>query len=110
MLKVDKNGIIHLTRGDTAHFIVEIAHNDGVYEPERGDELTFSVKKSTRAEDFIIQKKFKPAEVLVLNPEDTKNVGFGRYIYDVQLSKHNGEIYTIVEPTYFYIKEEITNG
>lgn len=110
MLKIDNQGAIFLTRGDSAFFDVEIRQGDGVYQPMEGDVLYFSVKKSPNDTEYCIKKSFSPTEPIIIEPVDTNGMAFGRYMYDVQLTRATGEVYTIVEPKYFYVKEEITNG
>jgi hypothetical protein len=110
MLRIDNQGTIFLTRGDSAFFDVEIQHGDKAFQPMDGDVLNFSVKRTPNDEEYCIKKSFSPAEPIVIEPADTKDMAFGRYMYDVQLTRANGEVYTIVEPKHFYVKEEITNG
>ena len=109
MLEIKENGAIYLTRGDSAYLEVNIKHKGKDYVAQDGDILTFSVKKYVDDEDYIIHKTFKAENAIVINPEDTKLCAFGKYIYDVQMTTPRGEVFTVVEPTLFYIKEEVTH-
>lgn len=44
---------------------------------------------------------------LVLEPEDTKTLAFGKYVYDVQLTKVTGEVDTFITKGIIKITEEV---
>lgn len=44
---------------------------------------------------------------LVLNPDDTKDLDFGTYVYDIQLQKTTGEVYTFITKSYLTLTEEV---
>ena len=109
MLEIKDNGSIYLTRGDSAYLTVVVKNGDKLYQPVEGDVLHFSVKKDVDDVGYVIHKVFHVGNAIVINPEDTKEQDFGKYVYDVQLSTANGDVFTIVEPSLFYIKEEVTH-
>lgn len=109
MITINEKGAIYLTRGDSAYLKISLNRNGKFFQPQEGDKLEFSVKKDTTDEDYVVHKEFAANQAFVINPEDTKELQFGKYVYDVQLTTANGEIYTVVEPSLFYIKEEVTN-
>ena len=109
MLEIKDNGTIYLTRGDSAYLAVNIKHKGKDYIAQDGDVLTFSVKKDVDDEEYVIKKTFYAGNAIVINPEDTKHRPFGKYVYDVQMTTSRGEVFTVVEPTLFYIKEEVTH-
>lgn len=109
MLEIKDNGSIYLTRGDSAYLTVVVKKENKFYQAQEGDVLHFSVKKDVTDKDYIIHKEFEVGNSIVINPEDTKEQDFGKYVYDVQLSTANGDVFTIVEPSLFYIKEEVTH-
>ena len=43
-----------------------------------------------------------------IRPEDTKELSFGKYLYDIQLTTADGDIYTVIPPTTFEILKEVT--
>lgn len=109
MLRIE-DGAIYLTKGDTAYLKVNLAFDDGTeYEVQEGDTLTLSVKPDTKDETpYVFTKTVKPGETFEIKPEDTKEQEVGSYYYDVQLNTSIGEIFTVIEPTRFYIRNEVT--
>lgn len=109
MLYIDDK-IIKLTRGDTARLTVPIINlaNNGEYTMESGDILYFTVKKTAKDTDFLFQKSVTGSNSIHIKPEDTANLSFGKYKYDVQLTTATGDVYTVIEPSTFEVMEEIT--
>lgn len=106
MLKVENN-IISLTRGDSAFLNVEITNDEGeTYELEHGDVCEFTVKKYTSSENVLIQKEVLNGEIRI-SPDDTKNLEYGQYVYDVQVTMANGDVATVIPPTPINICEEV---
>lgn len=110
MLFLHDNGTIKLTRGDTASLTVAITDVAGEnrYELSDGDTLTMSVKHSINDSDYCFQKKVIGASVFHILPEDTRDMRFGRYKYDVQLTTDGGDVCTIIGPCTFELLEEVT--
>ena len=114
MLIVDKkNDTIHLTRGDTARLTVDldIEFEDGTKQPysvQNDDVLTLSVKK--RKKDFkpCIEKVVKGSADFHIKPEDTADLDFGSYVYDVEIRTAEGDVYTVIENKTFKIGVEVT--
>ena len=46
--------------------------------------------------------------VIAFAPEDTGQMAFRAYVYDVQLERANGDVYTIIKPSRFEITPEVT--
>lgn len=110
MLYIKDDGTIRLTRGDTARLTIPIinsASNDE-YVMQSGDVLFFTVKKSAKDANYLFQKESTGTNSIHIKPEDTENLSFGKYKYDVQLTTAFGDVYTIIEPAMFEIMEEIT--
>lgn len=109
MLYIDDK-TIKLTRGDTARLTVPIVNlaNNGEYTMESGDILYFTVKKTAKDTDFLFQKSVTGSNSIHIRPEDTANLSFGKYKYDVQLTTATGDVYTVIEPSTFEVMEEIT--
>ena len=110
MLYIKDDGTIRLTRGDTARLAIPITNlaNNGEYTMQSGDVLFFTVKKSAKDTDFLFQKEAPGANAIHIKPEDTANLSFGKYKYDVQLTTASGDVYTVIEPSVFEVMEEIT--
>lgn len=110
MLYIKDNGTIRLTRGDTARLTIPITNSasNSEYIMQSGDVLFFTVKKSAKDINYLFQKKVIGANLIHIKPEDTDNLSFGKYKYDVQLTTASGDVYTVIEPSVFEIMEEIT--
>ena len=102
---------MQLIRGDTAEFTITATDKETgeVYDFKPNDEILFTVKKTAKESDFIIQKK---GPAIYIAPEDTKDLPYGRYVYDVQLSYIDGDgrkiVDTIVPANTFELMEEVT--
>lgn len=109
MLKIE-GSTIRLTRGDTAKISIAIdnATSGHAYVLEDGDTLTFTIKKSVYETNAIIQKVMTGSATISIEPEDTEDLSYGAYVYDVQLTTESGEIYTVVEPSEFNLTSEVT--
>jgi hypothetical protein len=44
---------------------------------------------------------------LVINPEDTKNLAFSSYVYDIELTKEDGTVDTFIDRAKIKITEEV---
>lgn len=107
MLSV-KGSDIQLTRGDSAYFNLEITLEDGTtYERMPGDQIIFTVKKSYNSDFEYIQKEITGLGI-VISPDDTRELDYGNYWYDVQLKTSDGGVYTVVGPARFIVREEVT--
>lgn len=106
MLEV-KNNAIYLTRGDSAQLHVEITNDLGeIYELEDGDICEFTLKKSTSNNTVLLKKKIINSE-LKITPDDTRNLKYGEYWYDVQVTLANGDVSTVISPSLFVVLEEV---
>ena len=103
-----KGNNIEITRGDTG--IIEFTPDN--YQLKNGDVVYFSVKENVEDEYYAIQKEIKNfignKAVIVINPEDTSDLDYSTYFYDIQLALSDGTINTVIEKSKFKIKEEIT--
>ena len=111
VFKVDEDNTIHLTRGDTARFsigrIVNTVTNTN-YTPTPEDTVTMTIKKTVLQADPCVQIIVPGGEVLHIKPEDTKAMAFGKYVYDIQLTTADGDVYTIIPPATFDLQKEVT--
>ena len=106
MLTIKQNNDIHLTQADSAFLNVEITNDDGTpYNIKEGDTLTMTVKATNGTKIF--SKTVQAYESISIQPQDTINVGCGRYKYDIQLNTEN-QVYTIIPVSSFFIEEGIT--
>lgn len=110
MLSITEDGTIRLTRGDTARFTVQIT-NDKTNEPYVigvDDTLTFSVKKTVNDVEAVLQKTVTGSDTLYIRPEDTSELSFTKYKYDVQLTTAGGDVFTVIGPSVLEILQEVT--
>ena len=112
MLCVNSDGTIQLTRGDTARFNLTIKNNlsQTDYQVQPDDTLTMSIKKSVRDVDPVVQLSVKGSSVFHMRPSDTSNLAFGKYLYDVQITTGDGDVYTVIGPTTLELMKEVTTN
>lgn len=104
---------ISMIRGDTEVIKVSCKDAKGVGVPlEDGDTLYFTVKSSVGKEEKEMQKVITefPDGIAYINisPDDTKSMNFRGYYYDIQLTRADGTVKTIIPPSMLFIKGEIT--
>ena len=100
---------ITLTRGDTFMALVSITQSDGSQHlPVEGDSIRFAMKKSYEDGEPLLVKDI-PVDTmkLILEPGDTKALDFGKYVYDIQLTKVTGEVDTFITKGSMKITEEV---
>lgn len=96
---------IGMTRGDSKAYKFQRKYKDanGVIHPitQIADKVFFTVKKSYRNQEFLLQKRLSDMTFdenafyhFMINPEDTNNIDFGTYVYDVEVIT-NGHKFTI---------------
>lgn len=109
----DATNEIQLTRGDTAYLQVPLVNigpggEETEYAMAADDILTFTVRAALDDPKICFQKVSKGANSFRVAPEDTQGYTFGKYKYDIQLTKANGDVHTVVEPACFKILPEVT--
>ena len=107
MLYIEGN-TIKLTRGDTAYLNVPLTMGGATYEMTDTDTLTFSVKKNTRDNGYMFQKRVTGTNNFHIEPTDTAYLSFGKYTYDVQLNTNGGDVFTVIPPSTFEVLTEVT--
>lgn len=110
MLYVKSDGTIQLTRGDTARLSVDIENDitQESYEVQEDDILALTVRKSATANDISFQKKVVGTNAFHILPEDTEPMSFGKYVYDVQITTKDSDVYTVIGPCSFELMKEVT--
>lgn len=98
-IKQTKNGYdIELTRGDYFAATVGMKLNGESYTPVEGDALRFAVKHNKLKPDGSDYEDLEPLIeiaipletcLLQIQESDTKELAFGEYAYDIQLTKHD---------------------
>lgn len=105
LMVIDDN--ISLTRGDSATFSLNIVRNDGSVYDFSDDTVVFTVKKNTQTTTILFQKTFFSGEIDI-TPEDTSELAYGVYKYDVQVTTQAGKVYTVIPPHDFEVAQEVT--
>ena len=115
MTRVDGTKIT-MTRGDTLRVQIAIQQDGEAYVPEAGDSVAFYLKhnalngKRTAYKDtepLITKDVNTDAMILALNPNDTKLLDFGNYVYDLQITFANGAVDTFINNADFVIVPEV---
>ena len=106
-----KKTTITLTRGDTFKAQISLTDAEGnPYVPQEGDSIRFAVKKDYKDPDrkvLIVKEVPLDTMILTLDPEDTKEMDFGEYVYDIQLTNSAGEVDTFIDKSIFILTEEV---
>ena len=92
--------MITLTRGDTFSALITITDlNDNQY---------IAMKNDYNDETPLLIKEIPiDTMILTLNPEDTKHLPFGKYVYDIELTKATGEVDTFITKAILKLTEEV---
>ena len=101
---------IVITKGDTAKFDISMVYgSDHIpYDIEEGDLFRFTVKKYIYDKESVLQKLIPAVEpILEIYPEDTNNLMFGEYHYNLEFLPSNEEVYTIIPDSVFMIRPKV---
>ena len=98
---------IELTRGDTLKVKIDVLINGEAYTPRPEDSLRFAMKTTYNTSKLLVHKDI-PIDtcILHLEPEDTKKLRFGEYVYDIQITFANGDVNTCISGK-FKLKPEV---
>ena len=104
---------ISMTRGDSEAIKVTVKDTLGNVIPlVTGDTIYFTVREYVMSTTKVIEKivtEFDDGEALItINPQDTNDLRFASYVYDIQLTRENGMVKTISPPSEFTITGEVT--
>lgn len=115
MIKV-KGTTITMTRGDTLVLTLTLTKDGEAYVPEAGDAIRFAVKhtamndeRSEYTDQNPLLEKSIPTDTLTLrlDPADTKALGFGTYVYDIQLTHADGAVDTFIAEATLKLTPEV---
>ena len=100
---------ITLTRGDTFTDDISINKQDDTpYTPVEGDSVRFAMKSSYEDAEPVLVKDVPIGTLkLVIEPDDTKKLPFGQYVYDIQITKASGEVDTFITKARLKLTEEV---
>ena len=105
---IDQRNNIKMTRGDSESITVTCEERPFA----EGDKITMTVKETEYKKEFLFQKEVTEFEdgkaVIEITPEDTKELSFMTYVYDIQLTGADGTVTTIIKPAIFELSKEVT--
>ena len=95
-----------MTRGDTESVTVRCS------EPfVSGDTVYFTVREDAESPIAlqIAVTSFPSGDAVIpIYPDDTEPMDFGDYVYDIQVTRANGTVTTLIVPSRFRLNEEVT--
>ena len=101
---------ISMVRGDSESITVRCSQQPFA----EGDTVTMTLRESTDSPVTLRKDvtEFDEAgeAVIALRPEDTSPLDFGDYVYDIQLTRSDGTVATLVKVSRFTLEEEVTYG
>ena len=105
---------ISMIRGDSESITVACTDLSGAAIPfVAGDKVYFTVKTRISEAVATLQKlvtTFTDGKaIIIINPVDTKTLRVMRYYYDVQLTKEDGTVTTLVPPSRFTLEGDVTS-
>ena len=99
---------ITITRGDSGRAKILLRMDGEVYEMNDGDQINFGVKKKYSDTECLVEKTYTENPfVLAIDPEDTKPLDFGSYVWDLQLVTADGYTKTLIAKKDFKVTEEV---
>jgi len=104
---------IKMTRGDTEEISLSCKDVAGIkIDFVNGDIVRLTVKKDINNSTRLIQKEISTFvdgnAIIIIEPNDTKDLRFGKYKYDIQYNRVNGTVKTIIKPSIFEVEGEVT--
>lgn len=114
MIKVSGTKI-QMTRGDTLRVLVNLTKDGEPYEPQEGDSVRFAMRlaglnrtETEYANPICIDKQIPTnTMVLELEPSDTASLGFGQYVYDIEVTFADGAVDTPIASASLKITPEV---
>lgn len=115
MFRIDGTKI-SLTRGDTLRVQILLTKDGEEYIPSGNDQVRFALKRPNMNANRTAYRDNTPlilksipisSMILTLNPEDTSNLCFGDYVYDIEMTFANGDVDTFIPNAVFKILPEV---
>ena len=104
-----KKNTIYLTRGDTFRATIALKDAEGeIYTPNPDEIIRFAMKKNYEDPEplLLISVPYDTLELVIL-PNDTKELPFGSYVWDMQITRSNGDIDTFITKAQLVLTEEV---
>lgn len=90
---------VTLTRGDSFYAVVGAKNKSTgqAYTPQEGDVIKFGMKKNAKDAECVVEKTLDNSTLLLhLEPNDTKELPLGNYVYDIELTTSDGDVDTFI--------------
>lgn len=88
---------IRLTRGDSFYAVISMTRDGEAYVPAEGDTIRFAMKRSYYSPTVILEKTIPTDTMLLaLYPDDTADLDFGAYVFDIELTTAGGDVDTFI--------------
>ena len=110
MYSIGRNNKITLTKGDSFYSVINVVSRIGrvPYEPQTGDVIRFAMKKNYDDAECLIEKTIPNSTLMLhLEPNDTKTLDVGEYVYDIQLTTSDGDVDTFIAMAKLILTEEV---
>lgn len=104
---------IYLPRGTSLTLAVQIFENDSQRAYSDGDSVRLSVKQDVESTSYSIQKNAvydaeNQCYLFTFTPEDTQDLIFDRYWYDIGYQTSDGDFYIVIPMSEFNIIPAVT--
>lgn len=105
-LKINKaTKQISIPRGDTGKIRGKFRTDGLIYEMSEGDKIEFLVKTDRDAdEDLIFKETTENPFTIIILPENTENLEFGKYQWEMRFISANGEKHTLYKDRDFIVE------
>ncbi len=103
---VRRGRVIRIVKGDTARYDISVMYGiDHVpYELLPDDIIHFRLKKYIYDKEPLIEKYISVSDpILEILPEDTSDLMFGEYHYNMELVLQGGDVYTFIPDSPFIL-------
>lgn len=102
-----------MIRGDSESITLSLKDGEAVTSFVPGDTVYFTVKRSSTVDEKALQKTITEFNedgncIIEIAPNDTKDLEFRSYVYDIQLNRFDGTVTTIVPCSKFAVLREVT--
>lgn len=97
---------IYITRGDTATFTLNLTQDGQPYDYS-DDTVVLTVRRNVHDSEILIQKTITYGNNVAIDPADTQNL-LGVYWYDIQLTTAGGVVDTVIPPSKFVVRADVT--
>ena len=103
-----------MVRGDSKILQINFKNKDGEpYPLTAGHTIYFTIKEQSDFENALVEKVITnfPDGVALINilPEDTKNLGWKTYVYDIRWKRPDNSVKTLIKRSVFELKREVSD-